>query len=59
MKVSEQLHTPAALISGHNSDTPQTGESRGPEPFWTVLEKRKIFYPARGSNTGQSKQFLK
>jgi hypothetical protein len=51
--------TPGLLYSQEGIPVPLKQENEwGPEPVWTILKKRKIFYPVWISNIGQSKQFL-
>lgn len=54
MYVSGQLYAPAALPQGKYPGTHWLECRVGPSAGVAVLEKRKLFYPYRDSNTGLS-----
>jgi hypothetical protein len=75
MKMSGQLHTPAALHSETNTPPPLTGANsvqagRAPEPVWSILEQKNLLsvpgikprflrHPTRSSVTTMTELSLK
>jgi hypothetical protein len=53
-KVSGKLQAPAALATEEYPGTYRIVSFVGPEPIWTLLEKRKILYHCRESNCESS-----
>jgi hypothetical protein len=58
MRVSGQLHAPAALLREKAPDTHWIGGSVGPRAGMDVMEERKVLIPCRKSNPGRQARIL-